>query len=136
VHLEDIMAAVRKQYDKAVEELWPKCNFVKRSLLLINLESHRLHLNFCNDAELKKAKEVLTSTPVIRSPGSGKPSQVFFASPKEEVVVEAKLATDIPRVEPEIKVGDGTSYVPENRDASDQNQDDAIEHADLVDALA
>jgi hypothetical protein len=108
------MKALRTHFEKAVDELWPKWNFVQRSILLTSLESDRLHLHYNNKAELKSVKKALASPPVIRSPVSSQPTQVFFAkpAPNSEEVAD-KSATEIPRPQPEIKVIDGTSYVPE-----------------------
>jgi hypothetical protein len=130
------MKALRMQFEKAVEELWPKWNFVQRTILLTDLESDRLHLHYNNKAELKSVKEALASPPVIRSPVSSQPTQVFFAKPKanSEKVCD-KQKTDIPLPQPEIKAVDGTSYVPEERDGSESGKDKDLEHAHLVDAL-
>ena len=130
------MKVLRWQFEKAVEELWPKWNFVQRTILLTDLESDRLHLHYNNKAELKSVKEALASPPVITSPVSSQPTQVFFAKPaanSEEV--GDKPATDIPRPQPEIKVADGTSFIPEERDGAESDKDNDPEHAHLVDAL-
>ena len=72
------MGKLRKKFDDAFNAMWPKWDLAQRACLKIDLENNRLNHHFKDKAELKSAKDSLSSPPIIKTPGSGKPKQTFL----------------------------------------------------------
>ena len=78
--------------------MWPKWDITQIALLKIDQGPNRLHHHFTDKEELKSAKRILSSPPIIQTPGSGKPKQTFFPDSKVNVNNESKQILDPAKV--------------------------------------
>ena len=118
------MEKLRKKFDTTFPAMWPKWDFTQRALLKIDLAANRLHHHFKDEEELKSAKESLSSPPIIKTPGSGKPKQTFFSGSNVIVNKEGKRISDPAKVAKDVAATQ-----------SDKDEED-LDHAKILAALS